>query len=194
MHRLTISNGAECVLSLWISGNLNSPPSYIYRKKVVVSPSDKHWSRYGRPFCGWCLGLHASPELFLGPSSLFQAFSFPQRLLASGQHQDPDCIFQIGVLKGLGTAVAASRGFTGGDVGPGVLRWRGNLRWGPQDRVPRVRGLPSWEQKARCPAREELLGDMGEKGRSLPSQRLCLWKQPDGGKIQTMLMDSLFHL
>lgn len=51
-----------------------------------------------------------------------------------------------------------------------------------------------WEQKARCPVREELLGDIGEKGRSLPSQRLCLWKQLDGGKIQTMLMDSLFHL
>ena len=71
---LTISHGADEVLSLWISGNLNSSPIlHDHSFSLGQKNTWKHRSRYGH------VG-GASLEVSLGCSSLFQAFSFPQRL------------------------------------------------------------------------------------------------------------------
>ena len=157
------------------------------------------------------MGLRPSrfPRGLPGPQQPLSGIFFsPKTVLVSGQHQGPDCIFQIGVLKGLGTAVnglgavdcgqwrpwqcpeTSQEAMSGQGSSGGEGIYDGGRRTGsPGFGVSRV-----WEQKARCPVRAELLGDMGEKGSGLPGHRLCLRKQPDGGKTQTVLMDSLFRL
>lgn len=55
---------------------------------------------------GMLLRPHFFPKISLVPSSLFLAFSFSQTkdFRVSEQHKDPDFIFHVVVLKGLGKA------------------------------------------------------------------------------------------